>query len=566
MKARGQAWSKAAVAGAAALVLWCTASRAQGAPDEDPVPLADKPAPAPAPAPAAKTTKLAVLVANHKGGDDLPVLRYAERDAQRLSDVLQDLGGFSGDDIRFYVDEEAQDVLEALDELEVTIAQEKGRGHDVLVVFYYSGHAANGVLRLGDTRLGMQELKVRIESLGADMRLAFLDSCGAGAITREKGGTKAPPFVMTVEDNLKARGQVIITSSSADEASQESDDIQGSFFTHYLTTGLRGAADKNDDGTITLGEAYQYAYHRTVTQTAQSRSGVQHPTYQYDLTGAGDVVLAKTRGADVELTFPQELSGRYFVVDMDREIFVAEIEKVAGQAQKLSLPKGEYVIKKRLDTHLLMSRLEARNKGSFVVDESGMKKVEFDDDYAKGTPLSDSDFEDGLGWSLGIGTGGQFVFDEPGTNMFPPIVFLTVQTRATNVFTRHLQLQFDMGAGLRQHTWIVPELGQQYDMIYSQVQASQTILFNWDLGPFTLGGGPRMTALLVVANYTGPKPLGQDAYFFHPFVPGLMAYAGWRPTEWFHVEAQVRGNYLYMVNDSRHLAYVEALFVAWLDL
>ena len=45
------------------------------------------------------------------------------------------------------------------------------------------------------------------------------------------------------------------------------------------------------DGRVTLDEAYSYAYGRTVAATAATRSGAQHPTYDYDLHGAGEVVL-----------------------------------------------------------------------------------------------------------------------------------------------------------------------------------------------------------------------------------------------------------------------------------
>src|SRR5207245_7416203 len=96
------------------------------------------------------------------------------------------------------------------------------------------------------------------------------------------------------------RGLVLIASSAADEESQESDEISGSFFTHYLASGLLGDADASGDGKVTLAEAYAYAYGRTVGSTAETRAGAQHPVYLHDLGGAGDVVpteLAPARGA-----------------------------------------------------------------------------------------------------------------------------------------------------------------------------------------------------------------------------------------------------------------------------
>ena len=44
------------------------------------------------------------------------------------------------------------------------------------------------------------------------------------------------------------------------EAAQESDRICASYFTHYLVSGFRGAADLSGDGKVTLNEAYQFAF------------------------------------------------------------------------------------------------------------------------------------------------------------------------------------------------------------------------------------------------------------------------------------------------------------------
>lgn len=68
--------------------------------------------------------------------------------------------------------------------------------------------------------------------------------------------------------------------SSADEAAQESDRIGGSFFTHALVSGMRGAADASGDGKITLTEAYRFAFEETLQRTAQTQFGSQHPAYE----------------------------------------------------------------------------------------------------------------------------------------------------------------------------------------------------------------------------------------------------------------------------------------------
>src|SRR5439155_1760197 len=75
------------------------------------------------------------------------------------------------------------------------------------------------------------------------------------------------------------------------ELALESREIRGSFFTHHFVSGLRGAADASGDGRVTLAEAYEYAFSRTVSATSGTVVGPQHPAYDYRLSGKGDFVL-----------------------------------------------------------------------------------------------------------------------------------------------------------------------------------------------------------------------------------------------------------------------------------
>jgi uncharacterized caspase-like protein len=76
------------------------------------------------------------------------------------------------------------------------------------------------------------------------LRFVILDSCSSGAITRAKGGVKPQSFLF--DTSVSAEGCASLTSSSTDEASQKSDAIESSYFTHSLLAGLRGAADSVD--------------------------------------------------------------------------------------------------------------------------------------------------------------------------------------------------------------------------------------------------------------------------------------------------------------------------------
>src|SRR5262249_15794592 len=98
-----------------------------------------------------------------------------------------------------------------------------------------------------------------------------------------------------------------MASSSAQELSQESDKLKGSYFTHLLLTALRGAADADGDGRVSLDEAYHYAYRRTLAATARTQVGSQHVTLEMDLAGQGDVPVTYPAQARSHLELPAAL-------------------------------------------------------------------------------------------------------------------------------------------------------------------------------------------------------------------------------------------------------------------
>ncbi|MDR2693989.1 MAG: hypothetical protein LBB74_07215 [Chitinispirillales bacterium] len=61
-------------------------------------------------------------------------------------------------------------------------AAESGIRGEVFV--YYSGHADESGLKLGAETLGWSEFRNAVNGLDADVRVAVLDACGSGAITR----------------------------------------------------------------------------------------------------------------------------------------------------------------------------------------------------------------------------------------------------------------------------------------------------------------------------------------------------------------------------------------------
>ncbi|MCO4763259.1 MAG: caspase family protein [Myxococcales bacterium] len=288
--------------------------------------------------------RFAMVVGANGGGADRTTLRYANTDAARFARVLRAYGGVASGDL--VVLKEATPLLlrNALERLRSRIAQARAQHRRVELVFYYSGHSDERGLLPGGQRLGWQELRKRLKGLGADVRIAILDSCASGALIRTKGGKRRAPFLFDASSQVK--GHAYLTSSSADEVAQESDRIGASYFTHHLVTGLRGAADIDRDRRVTLSEAYQYAFRKTLKRTERTANGPQHANYDFELAGSGDLVLTGLTQTASILVFGKPTVGRFFVRD-SRGQLVAELEKVPGRAIELGLEPGRY----RLNLH-----------------------------------------------------------------------------------------------------------------------------------------------------------------------------------------------------------------------
>jgi hypothetical protein len=281
-------------------------------------------------------TRHALVVGHNGDGGTRSILRYAGADAEVFDAVLLELGGVVAEDRILLLQPDAEDLRATFDELRQNIAASEGRTE---VVFYYSGHSDEEGLLLGPDRLSYMELRSQLDSLPADVRLAVLDSCASGSMIRAKGGQTRPPFM--VDEAVQVEGFAYITSNSEDEASQEAERLQGSFFTHYLTTGLRGAADTSGDGRVTLHEAYQFAFDETLAHTERTRYGPQHAAYDFQLSGTGDLVLTDFGRSAATLVMAEDVVGRASVRGENGRL-VAELGKREGAAVELALPVGTY--------------------------------------------------------------------------------------------------------------------------------------------------------------------------------------------------------------------------------
>ena len=287
------------------------------------------------------TRRFGIFIGSNNGGRDRITLRYAVSDAKSVSRVFNGMGGITAEDNILLIEPTVADINRQLDNLGRISTQSRKNAQRTELVFYYSGHSDEDGILLNRERYGYKELRERINTVQADMRIVILDSCSSGAITRAKGGVKTQPFLF--DSSVSAEGYAFLTSSSADEASQESDAIESSYFTHSLLAGLRGAADSVGDGRVTLNELYRYAYTETLAKTETSMYGAQHPSYDIQISGSGDVVLTDIKEISASLYISEDVTGRISIRDSS-DFLVAELTKVANKPLELGLEPGLYRI------------------------------------------------------------------------------------------------------------------------------------------------------------------------------------------------------------------------------
>lgn len=289
----------------------------------------------------AGTKRVAVVVGNNTGNDGLQPLRYAEVDAAKVGRVLVELGGVAQADLFLLQGKD-------LATLEATLARAKAKVADyqrtdrVVLLFYYSGHSDGLALELGRERFSFAALRNWLKDTGAEVRVGFIDSCKSGALIATKGGAPGPAFQIRMTDDLASTGEALLTSSAADENALESKEIGGSFFTHHLVSGLRGAADASGDARVTLNEAYQYAYKHTLSTSGATIAGPQHPAYEIALSGQGELILTELAEPSAALALPDGFD-RALVIESGRDQVIAELGP--GAQAQLAVTPGRYGVR-----------------------------------------------------------------------------------------------------------------------------------------------------------------------------------------------------------------------------
>ncbi len=295
------------------------------------------------PVAALSASRYALVVGNDTGAPSHNKLWFAQRDATRFASALTEVAEFPPSQVVVLNGAGVTAFRGALEDLEQRIARDRARGERSLLIVYFSGHASEEGLELGAERLPYDELRAMLLRSGADARVALVDACDSGELTQVKGGhaSSAVDFPLPMDDRVS--GVAFIASTAVGEAAQESSALEGSFFTTHFEAAVRGAGDLDGDGQVTLTEAFRYTSAQTVSATAETRAGAQHPTYDMKMSGRGDVVLSDLRHAESTLVLPSA-AGAQYVLRGEHGV----VAEMPGQPNdvRLALMPGHYTVER----------------------------------------------------------------------------------------------------------------------------------------------------------------------------------------------------------------------------
>ena len=404
-------------------------------------------------APIEEGHRWALVVGENHGLSSEETLRYAESDARRVLSVMQELGGVAPERSVTVYGTNAAKLREVLKQFAVRLAVEATQKDRLLV--YISSHAGEGAIHLAGSELPLSELAAFVREAPVGVSLLVVDACRSGGLTRLKGLKPAdgPPIRVEATD---LAGHVFISASGADEYAQESEELQGSTFTHHWVTGLRGAADASHDGRVTLEEAYAWAWARTLESTFATRGGLQQPAFKVDLHGQGELVLTELVRADGRITLDAPEAGRWLLVAEKTGAVVADVEKSAGP-MVLAVPPGAYRVRLRANDGYFEKSVTVPSAGGAVVRATEFVDAPFIRIAAKGAEApqlllsAGVSVASGLVSSLSLQLGGELKLRREGALLGPLNLFYAVVAvrdgTSGGVVTFH-QVEFELRAGL----------------------------------------------------------------------------------------------------------------------
>jgi WD40 repeat protein len=234
-------------------------------------------------------------------------LEYAASDAQNFANALASLqeGNISSQNIVTLLDKDVRKLR-----IDAVFKQFDHLKADDTLLVYFSGHGTTSsdgkpllapvdadptnVLFLENSSLALEELERQASATGAGKIVFILDACYSGAKDSKSLKVAGSKPIGVVRNPLSSERISVLSASGNQEASYESTTLKAGYFTAALLEGMKGKADHDRNGNITLEELYSYARARVSQQVLKDRSASQNPELQNSVDFSMVMGLATT--------------------------------------------------------------------------------------------------------------------------------------------------------------------------------------------------------------------------------------------------------------------------------
>ncbi len=260
--------------------------RDEGSESVAPAPNISYPVPA-HPTPAASSVRIFAVVVGIAKYKHMKALNFTDDDAYQVYAFLKSPQGGALPDgqIQVLVDDNAthDNILNAMRKTYL-----QADGNDV-ILFYFSGHGVNGAFIPVDfdgyhNRLFHEEITAVLDKSPAKYKIVFGDACHSGSWTNNgiQGdilAAREPAVKEMLEKYYRAfeksnGGTALLLSSKEEEVSLEDSGLRSGVFSHFMVKGLKGGADSNQDGIVTIDELYKYVNQNVTKYTAGAQTPI----------------------------------------------------------------------------------------------------------------------------------------------------------------------------------------------------------------------------------------------------------------------------------------------------
>jgi WD40 repeat protein len=224
-------------------------------------------------------------------------LNYAMADADGVSQVIQtSTGGLFSEVVQYSIRNTnaiKQNIFKALDEI-----KGKALEQDLLVV-YYAGHGVvadlNGTSEfylvmhdvtqlygrpelLQEKGISAGEIKTLTQEINAQKQLFMLDACQSGAALESAASKRGLEEERAIAQLARSTGTFWITASGSQQFATEIEKLGHGIFTYTILEGLKGSADGNKDGKLSVRELSVYIEDQVPVLTEQYKGSAQYPS------------------------------------------------------------------------------------------------------------------------------------------------------------------------------------------------------------------------------------------------------------------------------------------------